>query len=268
MSFLSREKSKHSSQPEELYEFVINQSYWRYTSADHTVTHDLREFEPVAIGRGKIEQSNDINKASLTVKSVRDLPFVTAYLDGSLGRQASLAVYRRQIGETDYMAMWKGRVISVVFDGAEAKISCESMFTSLKRQGLRAKYQALCRHALYSAGCAASSANFQVVGEVLSISGTTVTVGEIVGYDDGWFVGGFVRHGDYIYRSINGHVGTAIDLDRPVPGLAIGDTLRLFPGCNHTSDHCRDKFGNLVNFGGFEFIPDVNPFSTLGNSLL
>jgi uncharacterized phage protein (TIGR02218 family) len=268
MSLLSREKSKHSSQPEELYEFTINQTYWRHTSADHTVTHDLREFKPIPIRRGKVEQNNDINKASLTVKTTRDNPFVVAFLAGDLGRQASLTVYRRQVGETDYMVLWKGRVISIVFDGAEAKISCESLFTSLKRQGLRAKYQALCRHALYSAKCRASSALFQVSSIVTGINGSVITVSAAETYGDGWFVGGFVKYGDYIYRSINGHVGANIDLDRAIQGLTTGDTLRLYPGCDHTSTCCRDKFDNLVNFGGFEFIPNVSPFSSLGNSLL
>lgn len=268
MSFWSRETSTHDGQPVELYEFAINLTTWRYTSAAEEVTHDGRTFAPAAIGRGKIELSTDINKAGLTVNAVRDLPFVVAYLDGTVGRIASLTVYRRHTGESDYMVYWTGRVISVVFGGATAKISCESLLTSLKRQGLQRHYQTLCPHALYSAACGVSSALHQVAGTVLTVDGATVTLAAAAGYDDGWFVAGLVRHGDYIYRSIEGHVGQAIALDRPIPGLAVGDTLRLYPGCDHTSTHCREKFNNLVNFGGFEFIPNVNPFSTLGNSLV
>jgi uncharacterized phage protein (TIGR02218 family) len=34
-----------------------------------------------------------------------------------------------------------------------------------------------------------------------------------------------------------------------------GDTFHISPGCDHTSNDCFTKFGNLVNFRGFEKIP-------------
>ena len=39
--------------------------------------------------------------------------------------------------------------------GAEATLKCEPIASSLKRPGLRARYQLLCRHVLYSSGCGA-----------------------------------------------------------------------------------------------------------------
>lgn len=268
MSFLSTETSVHGGRPVELYDFVINLTHYRFTSADQVVTHEGADYVPVPIGRTSIEQSDELAKAGLTISTARDNVFVAAYTAGISGRLASVTVFRGHAGDGEFVVMWKGRVISLVFEGAQARIGCESLFTALRRQGLRARYQALCRHALYSAGCGVSSAHYQVTGTVLGISGSTVTLAAAGGYAAGWFVGGFVRHGDYIYRSIEGHAGSAVALDRPIPGLAVGDTLRLFPGCDHTSEHCRVRFDNLVNYGGFEFIPGTNPFSSLGNNLL
>jgi len=38
-------------------------------------------------------------------------------------------------------------------------------------------------------------------------------------------------------------------------------SVTLYPGCSHTIADCRDKFNNLVNFGGFPWIPSKNPFN-------
>lgn len=37
--------------------------------------------------------------------------------------------------------------------------------------------------------------------------------------------------------------------------IAVGDTFTLYPGCNGTQDACTNKFNNVVNFGGFPYVP-------------
>lgn len=268
MSLLERETSVHGGRPLELYEFTLGLTAWRFTSADHAVDAHGGVYTPVPIGRDAISMTDEVPRAGLTVRTSRDNPFVAAFIAGTAGRLASLTLYRGHQGEDDFMVFWKGRVATVVFKGAEAQLPCESIFTSLKRQGLRARYQVLCRHALYGTRCGVSSANFKVTGTVAAVSGATLTVPAAAAYPDGWFTAGFLRHGDTVYRTVEGHAAATLVLDRPVPNLAAGATVRVFPGCDHSSTHCRDKFGNLVNFGGFEFIPLRNPFSSLGSNLL
>lgn len=45
---------------------------------------------------------------------------------------------------------------------------------------------------------------------------------------------------------------------------AIGDTYTLIPGCRKRLADCRDKWNNVVNFGGFSFIPTSSQYSQLG----
>jgi hypothetical protein len=36
--------------------------------------------------------------------------------------------------------------------------------------------------------------------------------------------------------------------------------VALYPGCSHMMDDCLVKYDNIVNFQGFPWIPNRNPF--------
>ncbi len=44
-----------------------------------------------------------------------------------------------------------------------------------------------------------------------------------------------------------------------LPAGAVGDAVTLWPGCQKTVDICRDRFANVVHFGGFPRLPERNP---------
>jgi len=63
--------------------------------------------------------------------------------------------------------------------------------------------------------------------------------------------------------------GDDLQLLLPFPQSAVGREVILFAGCDHTPEVCDDKFdtpedtdSNLINFGGFAFVPTRNPFQT------
>lgn len=43
--------------------------------------------------------------------------------------------------------------------------------------------------------------------------------------------------------------------------LDIGDTVKVYAGCDKLNTTCSTKFNNILNFGGFPFIPQDNPFT-------
>lgn len=266
---MTRETSVHDGRPVELYEFTLGLTVWRFTSADRAIDAHGGVYTPLPIGRTSIQQSDEPTRAGLTLSTTLDNPFVTAFVAGANGRRASLTVYRGHAGAGEaWLVYWSGRVAAVSCRGAQAEIACEHVLTALRRQAPGACFQVLCRHALYSAGCGISAGSYQVTAAVAAVSGATLTVPALVAHPDDWFAAGFLRYGDFVYRTVEGHAGALLALDRPIPNLAVGATIRVFPGCNHSSAHCREKFGNLVNFGGFEFIPLRNPFASLGSNLL
>jgi len=71
---------------------------------------------------------------------------------------------------------------------------------------MRAKYQRLCRHALYSRGCRLDIKTFFVGGTASAHHGLTITVPEAATLPNGWFRGGVLRHAGLL-GFITGHVG-------------------------------------------------------------
>jgi len=99
-----------------------------------------------------------------------------------------------------------------------------------------------------------------VAGTVSAVDGTALTVTGADGEADGYFVGGMIEFGG-IFRFIVAHTGTSITLWREMPNLEATDAVTLYPGCNRTLDHCTNKFSNTINYGGFPWLPNSNPFS-------
>ena len=54
--------------------------------------------------------------------------------------------------------------------------------------------------------------------------------------------------------------GSGLTLIYPAP-LTPGETVSLYPGCDHTLQTCHGRFNNAENFGGFPWIPRRNPFN-------
>ncbi len=48
--------------------------------------------------------------------------------------------------------------------------------------------------------------------------------------------------------------------DGTTTSLKLGDTVDLILGCDNTYTTCLNKFNNLINFGGFMFLPATNPY--------
>lgn len=46
---------------------------------------------------------------------------------------------------------------------------------------------------------------------------------------------------------------------------AIGDTYSLIPGCRKRLEDCRDKWNNVINFGGFPTIPTTSVYAQMGS---
>lgn len=46
---------------------------------------------------------------------------------------------------------------------------------------------------------------------------------------------------------------------------AVGDTYQLIPGCRKRLEDCRDKWDNVINFGGFSFMPVSSSYGQVGS---
>lgn len=267
MSYDDRETSAYAGAPVELYRFARGPGdAWLYTSADESITYNNETYQPVSISRDQIQQTQELAKANIQITVPRDNAFAVEFVEQPPDTNVSLTIYRQHRGANGgTIAFWKGRALSVSWAGSQATIKAESIITSLKRQGLRPRYQYLCRHALYGVGCGVDNRLFRADGVVNSIDGATITAAAWDSQADGWFKAGYVQFGEGgPRRLIRDHSGATLTLSAELPGLAIGDTVSAYAGCDHTIDTCGQKFSNYANFGGFRYIPSNNPFGSNG----
>lgn len=257
----------------ELYKFSEQGSadVWLYTSGDEVVEYGGDEYTPVSIGRSEIETRNEMARANLDVQMSLTNPAGIRWLSDNGEKIVSLTIFERDKAGT-FTVSWKGRLAGIVPGMDNIILKMESIFTSLRRPGLRARYQRSCRHALYGRGCWVDPEAFAVVGGMTALALNIATVPEAAAFASGYFSGGMLRAPDGVLSYITNHAGDMIFLQRAAYSLITAAevgfpvAVTLYPGCPHNRDACNTKFNNLPNYGGFDFIPQKNPMG--GSSIV
>ncbi len=211
MSYNTQEISAAAGQPVELYRFVLGQQVWTVTSGREAITYQVESYQPAVIRRSAVEQSPEFARNGIDLECARDFAVAQLFAAARPNGVVSLTVFRNHFGDSEYITWWKGRVASVVFAGSTAKIRCESIFTALKRPGLRAHYQTGCRHALFDPGCGVNNQAYKLAGTVASFSGLNVTSSTFLSQASGWLTGGYLRVAG-VPRMITNHSGDSITL--------------------------------------------------------
>jgi len=268
MSYIVQDASIESAQPVELYEFVQQTSSWYYNNSAQDVVHDGTTYLAANIARSGYSISNEVEKSELTLTFPRDTVFVAQFIAKVPDFPTILTIKRGHTTDSvdDYIVHWKGRVLSSKPSGAVVELTCESVFSSMRRHGLRARYQRNCRHVLYGSACGVLQATKVVACEITGQTGDQVSVTEVGSYAAGYFTGGILKLPSGALRFITNHTGSVLKLSRPLDGDAGGLDVEVSPGCDHLKTTCDTKFNNVINFGGFPYIPGVNPFG--GTSLV
>jgi uncharacterized phage protein (TIGR02218 family) len=271
------ETSIQDSNPIYKFLFVTGLNTYRYTTASFFISDSNGTYSPSTITASSVKQTGEISKNGVKIVLPRDDDLAQEFLGKVPEQTTSVTIYRTQdpTDESDSLVYWKGRVASAEASNDSVTLTCEDIFTSMQRPGLRARYQKGCRHALYSPKCgvnlydhATSSEIVSTDGFTITVSGVTDSVGDSVGpagpnISDGYFVGGIAELDDGSLRYIVGHSGNVLTLISPFSTIdvdSVGVFCTLYPGCNHNLTDCREKFDNLNNFGGFPYIPSKNPF--------
>lgn len=263
MTYSTYENSSELGTPVELYEFIQGIQRWNYISGASPIVRLGQTYTPKPVRRDRIKQTNDIFKDSLKVTFPRDDPFASQFLGFAPEEVTTLTVLRGHYGDPDeeFIVYWKGRVVGVKASGNEINVECESVFTSIRRPGLRARFEYSCRHTLYGARCGVNSEAYKHEGIITALSGAlNVSVAGASLMPNGYYTGGLLVASNGGSRFLVGHTGDTITLNRPLSGLAGGQLVAIYPGCDHLRTTCDTKFVNLDNFGGFPFIPQRNPF--------
>lgn len=265
MTYDATERSADQARPVELYEFRRGSMVWRYTTADRDYTQDFQLYARAAIRRSGIEQGAELNRSNLRLTVDPDLALLDQFRAGSTTDPVTLTLLQVHEGDGQAVVTWTGRVLGVAtWRGGQAELVLEPVYTALRRNGLRRTYQKQCPHVLYSGACGVNPAQFRVEGIVAGISGVEVTVGAAAPFPVGYFDGGMleweVAASTYERRFIIAHSGATLTLQTQPLGLEFGGAVRFYPGCDHSTTDCGQKFGNLPNYGGMPYFNPKNPF--------
>lgn len=267
MAYSDQENSIQDGAPYFLYEFNTADTTYRFTDYPVSITGNSLIWEPFPIKHTESKQSNELSKNSMTVTIPIGGTFASLFIGWSLDEIVTFTLYRGHFGATDTRVNWKGRIAGHKLKDGVLELNCESIFTSMRRAGIRARYQRSCRHALYSPGCNLNKDDFSLAGVLVSaISGLTLTIPDASSKPDNWFTGGAIRFHDGSYRMIERHSSSTIIIDRASRVLTGGVVVTLYPGCDRTIATCKNKFNNLVNNGSFKWIPVKNPMG--GSSII
>lgn len=266
MTFSSLEKFK-KNQTIELYEFRQGPNYWRYTSADSDQVYGAFTYIAALLSRSEIRFSAELQQDNVRIRAPRNVAIAERLTGFPIGASLTVKIAAFHRGQLDQVTLWNGRFVNIDFKGAEAELRFESITTSRREQGIRRTAGPGCSHTLYDQTpltCLVIKTLFKTTGILTTVSGATI---KALAFDipaDGWFNGGFVEwlrpDGIQDSRAIDTHLGDTLTLRAPLPGLLAGFTVNAYPGCDHTLADCLAKFNNHLNYGGFPFFPNNNPF--------
>lgn len=156
--------------------------------------------------------------------------------------------------------IYSAEVKTVSFDSAgKIDLVLTSIMRISEHQIPRFLIQRSCNWRLFDAvTCRVGEATYRNTVIVTVFYENTFTSLEALSFASGWFTLGKAKKGNEV-RLIIEHVGDTITLNIPFSNLQVGDEIDITPGCDKNPGTCSSKFGNLLNFGGFPYIPPKNP---------
>lgn len=256
--------------PTEFYHFQRGTMNWYYTSADTDQLYGSDNYAPTKLKRSAIKQGGGMSAESLTITLPRDNTLALTYIAFPIAEKTSITLYGRHRNDNDgeVVHLWSGRIKNANFKGALVELTCESILTASRAQGLKRTFGANCSHVLYDQTpltCGVIKASFESSVMLASVEGVMLTATALGAFAEGYFAGGlleWLHDGITEYRMImTNQTGTGLlRIISPLYGLAVGATVKVYPGCNRTTDHCQNRFNNLSNYGGFPYVPVKSPF--------
>lgn len=291
MTYLDKELSRQAGRPIHLYLVVQEGKRWALTTSPIPVVFGGEEYTPSPISHSEPKIANELSKDGVSLVLPIEDDLAKEFLGYPPDQVTSITIFRLHYDDpsAEAVVLWKGRIASSKVTGGKITILCESIFTSLRRPGLRARYQRSCRHVLYGRGCGINFEPFGVPGTptAVSASGVQITVPVAANYPSDYFFGGMLRASDGSLRLILGQEGSGITISRPILSLSNdaasaatfgsgygrnygrlygGFWVTIYPGCDRSMATCKGRFNNLDNYGGFPHIPIKNPFG--GSSIV
>lgn len=271
MSFESNETSLQDGSPIELYELNLVSETFRFTSSEEPFVVGVNTYDAIEVSRSEISVGTQSRTQIINFSLPSDHSFVQKYRVVVPGQRATLTILRVHRYDSpgfETTTIFKGIVQSVAFteDGESASVAVMPLTGALGRQVPRFTFQGLCANVLFDGNCKVDAGSFEFVGNASAITGDNITVdGLLASKGANWADGGYVQTvGGTDFRLILEQSTDVIKVLLPFPSdtTILNTNVSVFAGCSHTLAVCKSKFDNVINYGGFQFVPTKNIFGT------
>lgn len=263
MTYQAFETSIESGRPVELYHFTLGSTHYRYTSAPDSFLFGGNTWLPRQITRTNPSQSTEERRQQIEVTLPTEDDVCSRFVGVVPGAPMYLEISRFHRGDTEAYVIWSGTVVGATYrkQGAECTLRGVTSEAAFSRPIPKFKYQGMCNYVLFDQNCKVAAASFQYAGTVGVISGSTITVnGLFAAHGTDWAKAGYVNFNDSDFRLVLSQSGDVLTLYLPFENDPTGQSVTVFAGCGHTTVDCTAKFSNIINYGGFPFVPELNPF--------
>lgn len=281
MTFIENESAVEASTPREGIEFLLPVGAYRFSTGTRDVTINGNRFIAYPSTRGDVQTPTftmKANEVEVRLPLMHDLPqrYTAAEFPP---KNVSVNIYRQQ--PTGVEIVHRGQIESMEVEKTGAVMTTavlkvpSRIAKTLDRKLPTITISKNCPHFLYDANCKVNRATHTIASNVVQISGRTIRID--VAMDDQWARGGEVIHvpsGETM--TVFSQVSTFdlsgahafITMQGAFWGLQLGDTVTVSAGCAHSNFVCRNKFNNMMNFGGAPQLPAANPFLPNGLGLV
>lgn len=262
MVFETEEISIESGRPVELYHFSIGTQNHYYTSAPDSFLFGGNTWLPRQISRTSPAQSTEERRQQIEITIQTEDEVSSRFVGVVPGFPMYLKVSRFHRGDTEAFVLWSGAIVGATYrkQGGECTLRGVTSEAAFSRPIPKFKYQGLCNYVLFDQNCKVVADSYKFTGNVASISGNTITVTGVSAEGAGWMVAGYVNFNDSDYRMVLSQSGDVLTLYLPFENNPSGQSVECFAGCAHDTTDCSTKFSNIINYGGFPFVPELNPF--------
>ncbi len=266
MSYDTVDVSVRDGAPIECYKFIGELKNYFYTNNNVEVTVAGDEYLPLSgIKRGPIETSSllDSNQTIDVILPITcELAVTYNFLKMPLTLDLEIrSVHRGTNFATESKLIWQGQSVGFPVAQDDASISTQSVIqAALSRQLNQVVYQTSCNHEVYDELCTLDPADFTTTAIVENIKDSVIRV-SATGRSDGTLaIGKMVNTRTGENRVIIGNIGKIVTVGYGFLDIEVGDTVDLILGCNNSYTACTEVFNNIINFLGFKFAPNTNPY--------
>lgn len=271
MTYKTKDRSVQDGQPVEFYKFSGMFGAFRYTTEPEPAICAGEVYYPIegGISRSHIEIGPVVSSPiSMDFTLPANSEVAKLYCFKTSPEELKVEVFRAHRGDdwnTDYEVEWIGHGLDTTVSGRSAVIRTGSLLqTKLQGNVASVYYQRMCNHILFDERCKVDRAAWTYSATVTKVQNQLITVDDDLANNDDLKAGEIVVARTGEKRGIHSNTNNIIAISYPFIDIEVGDTVEITFGCDHKrTGHCKQRFNNVANYGGFDFIPLVNPFQDL-----